>query len=308
MAADRRPARYVADPEHRARLSHPMRDRTDRCPPAEAGPNQTCEPFDGLDDLLPIEWPSLAGGQRYQGVLFIEKEGFGPLLEEAQIAERFDLAVLSCKGQSVVAARKFVDQVCRVGGGVKLLVVHDMDKAGFEISQRLTKVSDWAIDADRVAYQFENDIDVTDLGLRLADAEKYGLLDKAEGCKFEGHFASDSIATPEEREFLRSGRRVELNAFSSPQFVEWLKARIAEHLPNRLIPEDGVLDDAFRRALAVARINRAIEATAAESVEAAAAATIPGRLRKKLAAAMKKSGQAWDAALYDLAAAGDLPE
>ena len=54
---------------------------------------------------LSASWPSLPAGQRYQAVLYIEKEGFEPLLEEAKIAERFDVAILSCKGQSVVAAR-----------------------------------------------------------------------------------------------------------------------------------------------------------------------------------------------------------
>ncbi len=91
-----------------------------------------------FDLELPTEWPSLRHGQRYQAVLYIEKEGFEPLLAEAGIAERFDLAILSCKGQSVVAARRFVDEVCGIGGGVPLLVVHDFDKYGFEISQRLT--------------------------------------------------------------------------------------------------------------------------------------------------------------------------
>lgn len=181
------------------------------------------DPFD-IDAEIDTEWPSLAAGQRYQAVLYIEKEGFEPILKEAEIAERFDLAILSCKGQSVVAARRLVDEVCRLDGGVPLFVVHDLDKSGFEISQRLTTVSDWAEDNDRVAYRFKNAINVTDLGLRLADVQHYRLAD--ERCKFEGHFAGDSIATAEEQAFLQSGRRVELNAFASPQFIEWLDAKL----------------------------------------------------------------------------------
>jgi hypothetical protein len=91
-------------------------------------------PFDELGDSFKVQWPSLAEGQRYQGVLYIEKEGFDPQLREAKIAERFDLAIISCKGQSVVAARRYVDHVCRVAGGVPLFVAHDFDQAGFEIS------------------------------------------------------------------------------------------------------------------------------------------------------------------------------
>ena len=225
---------------------------------------------------LPIEWPSLAAGQRYQAVLYIEKEGFEPLLDEAQISEKFDLAILSNKGQSVVAARKFVDQVCRVDGGVPLFVVHDFDKSGFEISQSLTTVSDWAIFNDRVTYSFRNEINVTDLGLRLEDVEKFGL--DSEDCEFKGQFADNSICTAAEQEFLRSNRRVELNAFTSPQFIEWLESKLNEHLKGRLIPSDEVLESAYRRALALAEINDVLEGAIGDAEQKAEDATIPKTL------------------------------
>jgi hypothetical protein len=41
---------------------------------------------------------------RYGGVLHIEKEGLMPLFERAGLAEKFDLAIMSCKGVSVTAA------------------------------------------------------------------------------------------------------------------------------------------------------------------------------------------------------------
>jgi hypothetical protein len=260
-------------------------------------------PYDDLQDVkVPVQWPSLAAGQRYQGVLYIEKEGFAPMLEEARIAERFDLAVISCKGQSVVATRRFVDRVCAKVWGVPLFVVHDFDKAGFEISQRLTRVSEWAREHDRVTYEFQNDIEVVDLGLRLADVEEYGLDGKAEQCKFKGGFASDSIATAEEREFLRSNRRVELDALTAPEFIEWLEAKLEEHLPDRLIPDDGVLADAYRRAVAVAKINRAIEDVRAAAVEEARSLEVPKNLRRQLEKAMEDSEEAWDQTLYELVA------
>jgi hypothetical protein len=261
---------------------------------------KACQPFDNLGAGVNIEWPSLAAGQRYQAVLYIEKEGFGPILEEAQIAERFDLAVMSCKGQSVVAARRFVDEVCAVGRGVPLLVVHDFDKYGFEISQRLTTVSFWAEENDRVTYEFQNEIDVHDLGLRLEDVKEYGLEGSAEKCKFSGGFAGDSIATKEEKEFLRSGRRVELNAMTSPQFVQWLETKLAAHLPGRLIPGDDVLADAYRRARAAARINRAVEKVTERAIERARSAKTPKHLRQRLEKAMKGSSKAWDKTLYRL--------
>jgi hypothetical protein len=257
------------------------------------------EAFADLGDSFKVEWPSLAEGQRYQGVLYIEKEGFDPQLREARIAERFDIAIISCKGQSVVAARQYVDRVCRVLGGVPLFVAHDFDKSGFEISQRLTTVSDHALENDLVKYEFKNEINVTDLGLRLADVQKYGL--KSETCRFRGGFAADSIATEQEKAFLRSNRRVELNAFTAPQFIRWLQTKLREHLPNRLIPGDDVLADAYRRALAVADINRAIAKARKRAVKRAEDATVPESLRQQLEQTMKDSPKsAWDRALYKL--------
>lgn len=235
------------------------------------------------------KWQSQAEQQRYAAVMYIEKEGFEPLLKEARIAERFDLAILSCKGQSVVAARKLVDHVCAVNGGVPLFVVHDFDKAGFEIAERLTTESDWAQDLDRVAYKFQNKINVVDFGLRLDDVEKYQL--QSERCKFNGHLPSSF--TREEREFLSSGNRVELNAFTAPQFIEWLESKLKQHLPERFLPDDDILERAYRRAAIVKEINAEIDRIRDEKKEI----TIPENLRQKVNARMKQENCPWDVAV-----------
>jgi hypothetical protein len=259
------------------------------------------DPFkDVKEAILSVEWPSAQEGHRYQAVLYIEKEGFEPQLQEAQIAHKFDIAIISCKGQSVKAARKLVDHVCRVNGGVPLFVAHDMDKAGFEICQRLTTVSDYAREHDLVKYEFKNEINVIDLGLRLKDAQKYNL--KSERVQFTGYFADDSTATDEEKSFLRSNRRVELNAFTAPQFIEWLVSGLEKHLgKRRFIPADTILRDAWRRALAIAAINKAINDARKSALEQAEGADMPDGLRKKLEKGLKDSPQAWDQVLYDLA-------
>lgn len=260
--------------------------------------NRNLDRVKDIPNGINIEWPSMAGGQRYKAVLYIEKEGFEPLLQEARISKRFEVAILSCKGQSVVAARKFVDHVCRVNGGVPLFVVHDFDKYGFEISECLTRVSDAAALTDRVKYEFQNKINVTDLGLRLADVEKYDL--QSEFVVFKGNFSADSICTEEEQEFLRSNRRVELNAFTSPQFIEWLESKLVAHgLGKRLVPNDGVLAHAYRRAVVVARINTAMKAARADAIKRAADLEAPKSLRRAIQQAMKDDPElTWDRALY----------
>ena len=68
---------------------------------------------------------------RYRYALFVEKEGFDPLLERAQIAARYDVVLMSTKGMTVTAARQLIEALSRAG--VTILVVHDFDKPGFEI-------------------------------------------------------------------------------------------------------------------------------------------------------------------------------
>jgi hypothetical protein len=94
------------------------------------------------------------------GVLFCEKEGFSPLFRAMNLANRYDLMIISTKGVSVTAARKLIDEICG-GHGVPLFVLHDFDVAGFMILGTLQR--------DTRRYQFSNAFEVIDLGLRLED-------------------------------------------------------------------------------------------------------------------------------------------
>ncbi|MEX1229637.1 MAG: hypothetical protein WEB58_05325 [Planctomycetaceae bacterium] len=272
--------------------------------------------YDGtnIDVSLPTEWPSIAPGQRYHAVLFIEKEGFEPMLEEAKIAERYDLAILSSKGQSTEAARRFIDETCFIDGGVPLFVLHDFDKAGFQIAKRLTTVGDWAEESDMVLYQFQHEINVTDLGLRLEDVKKNDLHWAAEkvpcsrrrSCKCfrcQPLCQSEYGITDDEYEYLYGGQRVELNALTTPQFIALIEAKLQEHgLHKRLIPaDDDVLGEAWRRALAVAEVNSAIWEAQEKATAKYSEADVPKTLRKQIQKAMKDSPAAWDQVLYRMA-------
>src|SRR5260370_32568747 len=68
----------------------------------------------------------------FGAVLFIEKEGFTPILEAAQIAKRFDVAIMSTKGMTVTAARALADEMFSCHG-IPLLLLPDVDKAGSSI-------------------------------------------------------------------------------------------------------------------------------------------------------------------------------
>lgn len=75
---------------------------------------------------------------RYNGLLYLEKEGFDQLLDQAQIDDRFDLAPMSCKAMSVTAVRQLVDQTC-ARFKIPLYIFHDFDVSGFSIVKTLQR-------------------------------------------------------------------------------------------------------------------------------------------------------------------------
>ena len=103
---------------------------------------------------------------RYGAVLYIEKEGFLPILERAKLAEKFDIGIMSCKGMSVTAARMLIDKTC-ARYGIPLLILHDFDVSGFSIAKTLC--------SDTRRYSFGSAFQTTDLGLRLDDVHELGL-------------------------------------------------------------------------------------------------------------------------------------
>ena len=76
------------------------------------------------------------------------------------LANRYDLMIVSTKGVSVTAARRLIDEICG-DNNLPLFVLHDFDVAGFLILATLQR--------DTRRYQFSNAIEVIDLGLRLDD-------------------------------------------------------------------------------------------------------------------------------------------
>jgi hypothetical protein len=106
-------------------------------------------------------YPTMGPRNRYGDVLFLEKEGFHPLLNAVKLQERRDIAVMSTKGMSVTAARELIDSICaRTNNGVpvRLLVLHDRQERVLNrwYAQRATR-----------RYAFQNDVKVIDLGLRV---------------------------------------------------------------------------------------------------------------------------------------------
>jgi hypothetical protein len=239
-------------------------------------------------------------GNRYHFALFIEKEGFDALLEAAQIAARYDVAIFSTKGQSVTAARALVEALSQQG--VTILVAHDFDKSGIEILHTLR--------TDTRRYTFQSTPKVIDLGLRLTDVQVMTL--ERERVDYNGAKHSPAVnlrvcgATEEECAFLVRreggqwvGDRVELNAMRSDQFITWLEGKLAEVGVEKVVPDDATLAEAYRLAVRKSKLQDAID-DALATIDDEPDAPIPDDLAEQVRTRIRGTPVAWDAAIWSL--------
>lgn len=251
-----------------------------------------------LRAALPSSFPTCGSVNRFGGVLCIEKEGFQSLLEQADIARRYDLAILANKGQSTIAARRLVDQL-----NVPLLLLHDFDEYGFSIAA--------SIQNNSRRYTYENDIQVFDLGVRLSDVQEWDLQDErvpVRNVDATREKLQRDGATPEEIEFLCSGRRVELNAFTAPDFIAWLEQKIEATGIKRIMPPRSTLATAYRRAAQIAIVNKELQNLIDVAGAAAKKLKVPKDLQQQIEAIQDAHPEkAWDQAIADIVAAGGAP-
>jgi DNA topoisomerase VI subunit A len=242
-------------------------------------------------ELIPTKGADL----RYGAVLFIEKEGFDPLLEAAKIAERFDVAIASTKGMPVSA---LCDLLLRLKQqGRKVYVVHDFDKSGFSIVATLRRGTRGSRGTG----------EVVDLGVCVADIE--GL--ERESVTYRGDPRPNlrqNGATGEEIGILVQsggrgmyvGERVELNAMTSDQFIEWLERKLQTHGIKKVIPNNDALAAAYRRAIFLQRLQEKEEELREEIAKQSI--TVPEDLVAEVSEALKdKPELAWDEAVWRIA-------
>ena len=259
------------------------------------------EPSLGVEPpTLSAQFPTHGPKNRFGAILYIEKEGFLPLLERAKFAERYDLAIMSSKGMGTTAVRKLIESLCHE---VKILVLHDFDKSGFSIVGTLTR--------NTRRYEFAIAPKVVDLGLRLSDVEQWDLQSEMVSCKSDPEYnLSLNGATEEEIEFLRGepdwqhnfrGQRVELNAFTSDAFVEWLESKLEEQGVAKVIPDDSTLEDAYRRARGIQLYRAAVSKAEKKIQEQVASIEIPKDLRDQLGRHMvERPSLPWDEVLEEI--------
>lgn len=234
-----------------------------------------------------ISIPTRGAHYRYGGVLFIEKEGFDPLLKAARIAERYDLAIASTKGMPVSAACDLMHSLKDYG--CKVYVVRDFDKAGFSIVETLRKG----------ARGSQGSGEIIDLGLRLEDIEGLEREAVSYGNSDPSYNLWDNGATEEEIAVLLK-ERVELNAMTAGRFIEWIEKKLNEHGVEKVIPDEDTLASAYRRAIFLqcldAEVSKIRTAIINQSI------TVPEELMERVKRELfDRSDIPWDVAIWCIA-------
>lgn len=201
-------------------------------------------------------------GFSYGAVLFIEKEGFQHILTESGIADRYDIALLSTKGFTVTAARMLAEDMTR--RGVKIFVLHDFDKAGLGIEHTFK--------SSNRRWTFDESPDIVDIGVRLADVENLGLEGESVTYTEESDprdYLRKIGATKRECNYLVSGhdyntgqwkgQRVEINALSARQFVDFIEEKLQAHGVKKVMAGKDVLSLDYKHRYRSELINLRLE-------------------------------------------------
>jgi hypothetical protein len=244
-------------------------------------------PAELADANVDVSGPS--GG--LSGVLFCEKEGFNPLFKAVNLANRYDLMIISTKGVSVTAARRLIDDICG-DNDLPLFVLHDFDVAGFMISGTLQR--------DTRRYQFANAIEATDLGLRLEDIENLEREPAAATKTTEDILRrqlAENGATDEEIDILID-ERVELNAMASDDLIEMIERKLGDYGIEKVVPDDDLLAEAYQAFHRSRRLQDIFEEAESEFDETEDEIDVPDDLKEQVREILKKHNDLrWDDAV-----------
>ena len=245
-------------------------------------------PADLSDTKVDIIGPT--GG--FGAILYVEKEGFGPLFKAVNLANRFDLMIISNKGQSVTAARTLIDSVCG-NNDLPLFVLHDFDVAGFGILGVLQR--------DTRRYQFANSFEVIDLGLRLGDIASLerepAAATRTSTDILRAQLAENGAAGAEIDILLNE--RVELNAMTSDAFIAMIERKLKDRGLKKVIPDDDeLLAKTYRAFHRSQQLREKFEQLEEEFEEEENEIKVPKNLRKQVRTLLDKhTDLRWDDAI-----------
>jgi hypothetical protein len=177
----------------------------------------------------------------FSKLLYIEKEGAQEALKLDCWLERHDCAVMSSKGFSTRAARDLIDKLVEHDEPIEVFCAHDADASGTMIYQTLQEAT---------RARGARKIKIINIGLEPWEAVDMEL--EVETLEVEANARRKPIADyvrdrddgDDWDEWLQTNR-VELNAMTTPQLIEWLDDKMETYGSGKLIPPAEVLEDTY---------------------------------------------------------------
>jgi hypothetical protein len=171
----------------------------------------------------------------FNKLVYIEKEGFSEALKADGWPERHDCALTSSKGFTTRAVRDLVDKLAEHDEPVTVFCVHDADAYGTMIYQtfqeetkargaRLIRIVNIGLEPWE-ALELELEVETVEAGDKRKAVAAY-VQQRLDGARWE--------------EWLQT-HRVELNAMTTPEFIEWLDDKMEAHGVGKMIPPDAVV-------------------------------------------------------------------
>ena len=192
-----------------------------------------------------------------------------------------------------------------------MLTFRDFDKTGFSISGTLQR--------DTRRYEFKHSIEVIELGLSLHDVQAVGLefeyqvVKKARKDVLVDNL-DENGATAEEVAFMFADwekhpgclRRVELNALTSPQFVQFLDDKLKKHGIKKVVPQADELANAYSLFVRNAKVEAVIEEAIDNMDDDGEEIKVPKDLERQVRKYLEDHPTArWDEAVQNIADGGD---
>jgi hypothetical protein len=191
----------------------------------------------GTREIAAYEFPEYT----FDKILYVEKEGELSKLKAARLAERYDMAICSGKGQPTEAVRTLFEHA--EGRDFQLFVFHDADLDGYDIARVMSEET-----RRMPGYS----VDVIDIGLTVEDALEMGLDPEPFSRKKDISWELRMRLSNAAKEYLYQrngygrgikGHRFELNAIlPDTRRISYIERKLEENgVRGKVIPPDAAL-------------------------------------------------------------------
>ena len=179
----------------------------------------------------------------FNKILYVEKTGLLPIIRAGQIAEKYDMALMSSQGFASRSAKELLADFEKEFKDMTILALHDCDISGHEIARTLAE-------STRTS---KHKIKVIDIGLSVEDVKKWQLqtevvyikqtppgeflsrLTRVEGLFFLGKMANRKAG-------VIKGSRCELNAFRPDDLIKFIEFKLGEiGLTAKMVPPKEII-------------------------------------------------------------------